>query len=271
MLYPRQLYYKTKEKTMEDKWNARMDETLQNYFDRDVAKGFKLGLARVHEQAAKAADETNADKIVSRLAKVMKLVEMYTVGSDTISPKLSPETNMKHAQRALFIYHFASAIPSMDAINMIVEKVNTGTVLELCAGRGLWSFFLRTLKINIVAVHPAHMALKDTYTSVEGVDIKPYFAENIRKFEFLLLVRPDIYEPSMETVISCLLSFKGFYVIYVGSETDMANEKNEDGSPKYTSVFQVLEDRFEMYEMCEIPVWYNAPSDYVMFYKKKTV
>lgn len=256
---------------MEAKWNTRMDDTLSHYFDKDTANGFKMGLARLHRKTKKAAEEKDDNKRLARLANIMQLIEMYTIHSEVITPKLSPEANMKHAQRSLFIYHFASAIPSMDAINMIVEKVNTGSVLDLFAGRGLWTFLLRALKIDIVAVHPAHMALTNTFTQVDSVDIKEYFAANSTKFETLLLVRPDIYEPSMETAISCLLSYRGFFVIYVGSETDPPVQKNEDGSPKYTSVYQVLEDRFELYELCEIPVWYNATSDHMMFYKKKTV
>ena len=61
----------------------------------------------------------------------------------------------EHARRRSFIAYYAYAVPTRDAIAAIANFVNRRSMLEVCAGAGLWARLLSDVGVDMVATDGA--------------------------------------------------------------------------------------------------------------------
>lgn len=143
-------------------------------------------------------------------------------------------------QRPVFTEHLAWAVPSRRAIDAIVSLADGSTVLEVGAGRGLWSRLIADAGGRVVATdaNPPER----TWTEVRRLTARE--ARERVPARVLLLCWP----PPSAPVASCAIDgFEGT-VVYVGEEGEQRITADD-------AFFDDLHARFVCTDRLQIPVW----------------
>jgi hypothetical protein len=264
----------------------------------DVVRGFHTAVNNIH---LCLKQEKPRKKHVK---EALEYVVALTVGGNFITPcndmeKQAVEVQKKGAQRALFTFFVAPAIPSLDALvdvqNFVLEikkqkeaklqgeaKLQELQVVEIGAYRALWSSMLRILNVNtnsgvkyVPLANPQFDSMTERFGEVLRESPYNYFTRNAHlrgNNVVFLCVQPVITMTVLETFHAVEQCHPAF-IIYVGEEEDrlppfIPANKRKPGDPEMTRspLYETLMANYTLIGSTIIPRWANAV-DYVHFYQ----
>lgn len=161
--------------------------------------------------------------------------------------------------------HFVSwAIPDADIISSIIEFSADKTIIDIAAGRGLWSALLRIKEKKVIAIDNFSEHENHSYTEVLDMDVKcatsTFLSPEKAPNSVLMLIWPP-YLSSL--AVNTLQSFRkngGTQLIYIGETPGGCNADDQ--------FFDELSKNWTEVRKNNIPQWYTI-HDYCYFYQLK--
>lgn len=211
-----------------------------------------------HELLYFLSNELHKSLSENNLNDTYEIIKSFTIISDYI---------VEYYYRDYFTHNISWAIPSLDVINQLVEFFHDkGTVLEVAAGRGLWSKLLQLNNIDIIAtdLFCSHHHQSSGSTVVEE-DIKTFcsveklsYLDALKKYktECLFLCWPP-YNNSL--AVNTLRCFEGKYLIYIG--------EGECGCNADDDFFDLLKENWKFIKIINNPRW-EMIHDKVFIYER---
>ena len=178
------------------------------------------------------------------------LIEKYTLdklGGDIHT--LLTYNNLMY--RVGFVKVFGWSIPSRSSLMELQQNVGNDTVLEIAAGKGLWSALMKSIGMKVIttSISDGHYYneedMKKTWTNVEMMDC----VEAVKKYTEANCLFLSWGSGQLHATLS---SFTGNKLIIVGEDydgcTDALYEEEDD-----------LENNcgFKLVDQIKIPVWYG--------------
>lgn len=166
---------------------------------------------------------------------------------------------VEYKKRNLFTSTLSWAIPSMIAIQAIREFVGSTPIVEIGAGRGLWSHLLQ---MNQVTVIPTDIeAPSATFTPIELSDATTAVEKYLRPGGCLLTCWPNVCSDYATNALKVALE-KDLIdkVIYIGEP--------EGGCTGDDEFHEIMEQHFVRIQQVEIPQWWGI-HDTLNLYQKR--
>ena len=125
----------------------------------------------------------------------------------------------QYDRRRAFVADHAWAVPTRDAISQLSSAIGGRTVLEVCAGSGLWARLLCDAGVAIVATDAAE-GLQATWFPVGQLEAEAAVRRH-PQCEALLLCWPPFRD---DCAARALTAFHGDLVVHIGDERFTADE-----------------------------------------------
>jgi hypothetical protein len=136
-------------------------------------------------------------------------------------------------RRAFFETHLSRSVPSYPAVEAMAAWVGRQTVLEVGAGKGLWSRLLRDAGVELLATDHASASATPRWTHVMPLEA----AEAVRTLAAdVLLVEGDVHDPG-----GVVRAFRGKAILVRG--------------PALAELNHVLDDGWTCVQAVQIPGW----------------
>ena len=149
-------------------------------------------------------------------------------------------SSVQYDRRRAFFSSFAWAVPTREAVDKIVEAVGGRSVLEICAGSGLWSKLLADAGLSVIAtdrVSPGPGA----HHPVQALEAELAVLEH-RNRAALMACWPPFKD---DCAFRALRAFTGDLTVYVGD-------------PRFTAeqnFHALLESSWELLDAIPLPSW----------------
>ena len=117
----------------------------------------------------------------------------------------------EHARRRTFIAWYGYAVPTREAVRAAADFLEGCSVLEVCAGLGLWARLLRDEGARVIATD-AGGPQEPSYVCIEGCDAQSAVVAH-GSCEALLLCWPPDGQPAAAKALG---QFRGTRLVYVG-------------------------------------------------------
>ena len=217
---------------------ASILEKVRSVFEPDVMANIDRTVRRIHHYIT-----------AGKRDKAMQKITMLAFDCDKYNKALPDKKKReKAAQKALFEYYVATAIPTVAAINGLVEFIEQDRVIEIHARLGLWGTLLSLSKVDMTMVETttrAHAA-GETYSPVSPYDtVIGMFDVYQEKYACLMMCCPG-RQGDINTALYCLKAFTGFKIILIADSDDPIFEE-----------IQKMEE-WELAKDVEIPSWYGV-------------
>lgn len=166
-------------------------------------------------------------------------------------------------RRGRFLAEFAYAVPTPEAIQAIMDFLDGDALIEVGAGRALWTHLLQLAGATVVPTdrytpkESGYEVFKHndhTWTRVRHVEAK--LAEELTTHGCLMTIWPP-YGNAM--AVDALRAFRGGKVVYVGEQY---------GCTATDAFHDELEQNWVEQKAVVIPQWYGV-NDEVYFYVRK--
>ncbi len=119
----------------------------------------------------------------------------------------------EHARRRTFIAFYGYAVPTREAVRAIAGFFDGRSVVEVCAGQGLWARLLRDEGVSVVATDESEPQ-GAPYVCVERRNAAAAIAAH-GECDALLICWPPDRQPAAAHALRC---FGGDRLVYVGDE-----------------------------------------------------
>jgi hypothetical protein len=199
--------------------------------------------------------------LVSSLSLYKAIEKKDFVQVETIVSELTADRSQMYSpKRRMFTFNFAWAIPTINAVDAIVEFAGPDQILEICCGLGLWAGLIRARNGNIIPTDPfvSHWTSKgqkyvQPIHQLDGVSAVNKFKTNV-----LFICWPG-YDESY--AYDTLKAFKGNKLVYIGESKEGCNA-NDD-------FFVLLDNEWdEIHYSCNILRWCGI-NDNIRFFTRK--
>ncbi len=159
----------------------------------------------------------------------------------------------QYDRRKAFVASFGWSVPTVEAIKRICVSVGERTILEVCAGGGLWASLLSEAGATLIATDGLRQTV-DSHFPVEVMEAEIA----VRRYagcQALLLCWPPFRD---DCAFRALGAFKGDRVVYVGDARFTADSQ----------FHAVLEASWELTDQFPLPSWPGI-ADRACIYSKK--
>jgi hypothetical protein len=180
---------------------------------------------------------------------------------DDIAPEFNKPYNVL---RFSFAHFFGWAIPSEEAINLIVELANSGKILSIGSGNCFWEFLMAGKGATVIATDinvdtlapPFHPLIQ-----MDAIDAINKFTDAV----VLFMCWPKIESAhSIEKQKDALSKFSGKYVVFVGEA-----EGSTDGCTPCEMMDVLFESGWKGTHYIDIPRW-KGFHDEMCVYERET-
>jgi hypothetical protein len=178
---------------------------------------------------------------------------------------IAPEFNEPfNTLRHYFTHFFGWAIPSEEAINLIVELAGGGKILSIGSGNCFWEFLMAGKGATVIATdinvdtlnRPFHKRIK-----MDAIDAINTFTDAV----VLFMCWPKIVSAhSIEKQKDAFLKFSGKYVVFVGEA-----EGRDDGCTPCEMMDVLFESGWKRSHYIDIPCW-EGIYDTMCVYERET-
>ena len=131
---------------------------------------------------------------------------------------MSASTQMSHHVLPIFMHHFGCVVPSWEALEIIRVVSKGRTVLDVGSGNGYWSYMLRRMGVETVAIDNGQSAWRTLWLSDTVNEDGAKYIKTRRKGgkdDVLLMVYPVV---GVEFTVSTLNAFHGDVICVVGTQ-----------------------------------------------------
>lgn len=157
--------------------------------------------------------------------------------------------------RDTFVRRLSWAVPSLEALEMIKEYAGDSKVLEIFAGRGLWSLLLRLLDVHVVATDREPKT--DGFCHVRAQSATE--AVRAERDANLLLMCWAPYDDPAD--YDALIEYEGEYVVTVA--------EGHGGCVGSDQFWNYIHEHFVGIDYVDIPQWYGI-HDHLEVWKRST-
>jgi hypothetical protein len=163
------------------------------------------------------------------------------------------------ARRDPFVNTFSWAVPSPEAIARIAEFVGSARVVEINAGRGLWSSLLQSAGVKVIATD-IYPPIDGTFTSVIPVEATVAVQQYLEPGGVLMTCWPD-YAMSYATAAlkAAVANSTVAKVVYIGEW---------DGCTGDAELHEIFEREFDQVQCVKIPQWEGIHDALYLLQKK---
>jgi hypothetical protein len=175
----------------------------------------------------------------------------------------SLHAKMTHPLLPVYYHHFGCAVPTWETLNIIAQIGERG-VIDMASGSGYWTYMLRRMKVDVVAVDNMaseyrKMWISDT-VKTDGIE---YLKKNARGKEKLLLM---VYVVTAGSFTKRLLdTYQGDTIVVIGTQ----NANRYTGFSDCTVEEYFEKEMTEWEQICRITMPSFAGKDDAMFVWKR--
>ncbi len=208
-----------------------MSDIIKRSSSEEIRRDFYLKMKQVIDPEIKKNLSTD---------ELFNLIEQLTDGKTLDSENImqnSPYWNF--AYREAFTKLFGWSVPSRTALKQIKEFVGSDLVLEIAAGRGLWSALMRSVNMNVITtsivddIYYDEDDMQKIWSDIELLDC----TEAVTKYSDANCLFISWGNGQLD---KCLQGFKGNKIIVIGERggcTDWFEDYEKYGFKLHSCVF----------------------------------
>lgn len=167
--------------------------------------------------------------------------------------------NDEFKRRDAFVKRFSWAVPSQAAIDAIHSFVDSAQVVEINAGRGLWTHLLEQAGVNIIATDVTPPKL--TFAAVRPLEATAAVQKYLEPGGVLMTCWPDyLASYAADALKWALENNRCTKVVYIG--------EGNGGCTGDDELHNIFETQFELSHYIRIPQWYGIRDDLYLYQKR---